>query len=63
LKGHRDLQQPGFVGGLGPDDVVIGVKVQFYRLLAEPDRLAEAAADRDGPFAATGNPISRDVRR
>src|ERR1700719_4739480 len=62
-KCHGDLQQPGFVAGLGPYGVVIGVDVQFYRLFAEPGQLAEPAAERDGPFAPTGDPVRRDVWR
>ena len=31
--------------------VIIGVEVQFHRLPAEVERLAEAAADWDGPLS------------
>ena len=63
LKGQSGLQQPSVVTGLGPDGIVIGVDVELYRLLAEVERLAKAAANWDGPFAAARDPVGRDVLR
>jgi hypothetical protein len=55
--------QPGFVPGLGSDGIVVGVHVQLYRLLTQPERVTEAAADRNGPFAAARDPVRRDIGR
>jgi len=63
LKGQSGLQQPSVVTGFGPDGIVIGVDVELDRLLAEVERLAKAAANRDSPFAAARDPVGRDVRR
>jgi hypothetical protein len=63
LKGQLDLQEPGVVAGFGSYRVVKGAKVQFHGLLSKVKRLAEAAADRDGPLAAAPDPARRDLRR
>jgi hypothetical protein len=52
LKGQLDLQEPGVVAGLGPYGVVKGVEVELHGLLTYVKRLADAAADRDGPLPA-----------
>jgi len=41
----------------------LGVEREFQRLLAEPKSLAQAAADRHGPFFPFRDPVRRDVRR
>ena len=62
-KSHCGLQQPRVIPRCWPYRVVIGVEPQFYRLFAQPNDLAEAAANRDGPLAPARDPVRRDIRR
>src|SRR6516225_9418894 len=63
LKGQLNLQQPGIVAGVRPNGVVRSIEVHLHGLSAEVKRLAEAAADRDGPFPAARDPVRRDLGR
>ena len=46
-----------------PYRVVIGVKLQFYRLFAQVNDLTETTANRDGPLAPARDPVRRDIGR
>src|SRR5215472_4052867 len=63
LERHRELHQPRVIASFRPHGVVVAFESQLYRLLAQSNHLAEAAADRDGPFASAGDPIGLNVRR
>src|SRR5271170_6898555 len=62
-KGELELHQPRLLAGLGSDGVVVAVQVDPHSVSVQPEQLAKAAANRDGPFSAARYPVRRDFRR